>query len=203
MKLRLVLIMVPTLVLVLSASSVGAAPSTLIIGKGQSASAVFSTVSGDGCTQIDVTLFAVEGTEHSPPGPPEVLAFASVNINTSSLCGPAPGLSASGDIQNPDFTVDRRLNTATLHASVPVSGDLPISSVDINMNWTGIGDLIRSHSHEVFSGPDFTAIFNGTGTFRHAQVFGSISDGTTNFTPEPSTSGALTSGHFIELQFEH
>jgi hypothetical protein len=201
MKRRLSFYTILMLAAMVSASSISAARSTLIIGKGRNASATFSSVSGDGCTRIDVTVFAVAGTEHSPSGPPGAPSFASVNVGTSSLCGAAPGLSASGFILNPDFEIDRKLDAATLNGTIAVSGDLAISSVDINLTWTGLGDSVTSHSREVSSGPDSTAVFNGHGTIRHGQASGTVSAGTLNYTPELSVSGNLTSGHFVELMF--
>ena len=201
MSMRRCLVILLALAVAMSAAPVGAVPGTLIIGKSQSASAMFTSVSSDGCVQTDVTVYAVDGDENSPPGPPEVQGFAAVNINTVALCEPGPGLSAAGGILNPDFQVDQQLTTATLNASIPVSGDLPISSVEIHLTWTGTGEIVRSHSHDHVRTPDFVAIFNGTGDLRTAQASGSVSDGVTNFTPLPAISANLTSGHFVELTF--
>ena len=52
------------------------------------------------------------------------------------------------------------------------------------MSWTGFGPTTTQKDHFQIKGPDFKVNSRFMGTFRDATAPGTISDGTTNFTPE-------------------
>ncbi|HEX9596174.1 MAG TPA: hypothetical protein VF982_04790, partial [Anaerolineales bacterium] len=68
-------------------------------------------------------------------------------------------------------------------------------TVDVNLNWTGTGDLFRQSFSFKSMTPKCKFMDSSRGTFRSAEAAGVISDGTTNFTPEPTSDASLNNTH--------
>jgi galactose oxidase-like protein/Kelch motif protein len=89
------------------------------------------------------------------------------------------------------FRTDPLLKTATLKGSASMF-DLASAeafSVTLDLTWTGYGDLIRDAGGH--GSPGFGASY-GQSTVRFANATGTISDGVTNFTPNPSSDDPIT-----------
>jgi hypothetical protein len=81
------------------------------------------------------------------------------------------------------------MNSATLKTTVHVTDNYRNidSDVSIDLTWTGTGDVLAYHDHH-HDQPWPHCTMNGIDRqrYRAAQASGTVSDGTTNFTPEPS-----------------
>jgi hypothetical protein len=54
------------------------------------------------------------------------------------------------------------------------------------VSWTGSGDIVSVKDHDHLKEPGFKLNARFTGTSRNATASGTVSDGTTNFTPQPA-----------------
>lgn len=140
-------------------------------------------------TFVNVTFSAF--TVQSPPDPAEESLEAFVFISKYNLCTSTDLIFGGGfkQLTDQEFTIDpRNLSSASLNTTIEVldlvSG-VPFN-VDVSMMWTANGDIIRSNQHHNFWTPSFLFKDRSNGTFRESTASGTISDGTTNFTPDPS-----------------
>jgi hypothetical protein len=162
---------------------------------GNFADAGFSMV--DGCVVTNVGVFANKGKFQSPPGPGSSGAFADMYIDQYDICTGAQYILAFGGtpLSNDAFQIDRGLNSAVLNATILVFDNVSGAeiSVSVNLEWVGIGPLSRGtfHSHSKSPGCVINERFSGSSRF--AEATGSVSDGVTNFTPNPSGDGHLNS----------
>jgi hypothetical protein len=103
------------------------------------------------------------------------------------------------------FQIDDKLTAASLTATIEVFDFVSGASIplDVNMRWTGSGDPFKSKErvHQTFPGSKVNKYFDGT--FRTAGAAGTVSDGTTNLTPEPATFAQLGSVRQGELDIIH
>jgi hypothetical protein len=58
--------------------------------------------------------------------------------------------------------------------------------VDVDLKWTAIGDILRGNSHTHTSIPGCIMNSNSSGRITPTMESGTVSDGITNFTPDPS-----------------
>ena len=63
--------------------------------------------------------------------------------------------------------------------------------MSVALTWTGIGNPVRQSGNSHFRTPGFIINSHSTGTFRFAEASGSVSDGITNFTPNPTSSASI------------
>ena len=153
--------------------------------KGQTANAHFSNVDQSGCIYTDVYVYASEEIVSTQPGPGTPSSGASVSIYQFDACTGTQLLGADGfvPLAGPDFQASRKLDSAGLNTTVTVFDYLSGASYDVSvaLTWTAISPLGRqtSQSHYQFAGCHQK--YHSNGTFRFAQVSGSVSDGITDF----------------------
>jgi hypothetical protein len=103
------------------------------------------------------------------------------------------------------FQIDSQLTTASLTATIEIADAVSGASIplDLSVHWTGVGDTFSSKDrfHQTFPGIKIVKRFDGTG--RLAAASGTVSDGTTNFTPEPASFAQLSSLKRGELDISH
>jgi hypothetical protein len=163
--------------------------------KGQSADASF--FHADGCIQTFVGVFASEGVFHSPPGPGDGQSGTNLFIDQFDTCAGTPILSAFGSaiLDDAAFQPDQKLGSATLNAAIEVFDGVSGATftANVNLNWTGVGNISRgkSHFHSQSPGCKINSKFNGT--FRQAQAVGTVTIEATNFTPDASQFAGLQS----------
>lgn len=164
--------------------------------KGRSADAFFSSTDSSGCIITDVGVFASRGVLQSPPGPGSAAAFTSVFISQYNACTGEQLLAADGSsVAGTDFQVDKKFNSATLSTTVNVfdyESNLSFD-VDINLTWIATGPLTRQLGNTHYDSPGCKLHTHFNDRSRPAEASGSVSDGTTNFTPEPSSGATLFS----------
>ena len=168
--------------------------------KGQSADAFFSSTDQSGCIVTDVFVFASDdaSVSHDPPGPPNSFSGsgAFIGISKFDYCTYTQLVAADcftpAPLADQDFQViGKKLDSAELNATLECFGfdfvsNLPLDfNVDANLVWTGTGNPIRQSSNFHFRTPGFIINERSSGTFSPADVSGSVSDESTNFTPNP------------------
>lgn len=158
--------------------------------KGEGASAVFSSVDASGCVITDVYVNADEGKNQNPPGPGSSSSSLALFISQYDACTDTLLLAADGFtlLADSDFQVFGSLRSATLHATVNVFDYVSNTSFDVfvDLSWAGHGSVNREKRHTQFSSPGCRVNSRFDLTFRPAVATGSVSDGSTNYTPEPS-----------------
>jgi hypothetical protein len=158
--------------------------------RGKGASAIFSSVDGSGCVVTDVFVNPNEGYFQSPPGRGSTSSGVYLAISRYDFCTATQLLSADGftELADEDFQVFGNLMSAALNATVNVFDYVSMTSFDvyIDLVWTGSGGLNRQSTHTHFSSPGCKGNLRYSGSFRGAIATGTVSDGWTNYTPEPS-----------------
>jgi len=115
-------------------------------------------------------------------------------------------VSGSGFASGVNFQTNPPVMQATLTATIPVDffafPEPPRSvNVAVSMTWTGTAGLSRELRNLHFFFPDLIINSSFSGNFREAQATGSVSDGTTNFTPNPSAGADIgfEGGHEVRV----
>ena len=152
-------------------------------------------------------VFAVAGRVKDGPGQPAADFFAEVFIDQFDFCTETGLISAFGTttLSAGEFQIDKKITSATLNTTIEVEDFLSGTSfpVDVNVSWTGTGDPFREKDHSQIKTPTFKLNSHFDGTFRDAEASGTVSDGTTNFTPEPPFIAEMGSVKEGELAIEH
>jgi hypothetical protein len=164
--------------------------------KGPTAIATFYKISG--CDYSETAVLVTEKERGGEPVPDEPLSFAAVSIFQFDLCTETLLHYAYGEtspLSAGEFQVSNTLDWATLNTTVNVFDEASGTTFDlaINMTWIGTSPLTREHRIEHRHDPGCIVNSRFQGESRLAQATGSISDGTTNFIPEPSVDGILSS----------
>ena len=197
MRTRLLAVVSLAFVLMALAVPARAAPAETLHFRfqGQTAEAFFSSI--EGCVATDVFVFAVDGSIKTGPGRPTVESTASIFISQFDVCTGTELLAADGFavLAPGEFQIDQQLTAATLTATIEVFDFVSGTSfpVDVNVSWTGFGDTFSQKQRSHFTAPGFKANSRFDGTFRQATASGTVTDGTTNFTPEPAVFAQLGS----------
>jgi hypothetical protein len=164
--------------------------------KGPSTFAQFSIDSG--CIHTAVFVFATDRRVRNASGPTISESFASVTILQSNSCENEMLLRASGStfpLSKEEFQISPQLDLATLNTTITLFDQLSGTTfdVDVDITWVGTGSI--THVHDKNKIRDLGCIINTRlqGKSRPAEASGTISDGVTNFTPEPTSFGRLMS----------
>ena len=93
-----------------------------------------------------------------------------------------------------EFHYTGKLGSATLQTTVQLTDFERNLTFDVrvDLKWTGVGEINEYHDHQNYS-PSPGCQINSQiwEQYRSASVSGTVSDGTTNFTPEPTTSADM------------
>lgn len=205
---RLFLILALALTALTATSVSGAAgASTLHFSfKGQFAEAGFDSLDPSGCVDTFVYVEGVNGTVKET-GQPTASSLAVVVIDQFDFCTSTETLFAVGEatLAAGEFQIDKMLTTATLNTTIEVFDEVSGTSfpVDIGVSWTGVGATTTQKDHFQIHGPDFKVNSRFMGTFRDATASGTVSDGTTNFTPESAVFADMGSVKQGEVDIIH
>jgi hypothetical protein len=168
--------------------------------RGESVNAFFTNTYG--CIETSVFVAATQGASQSPPGPGSPVSQVVLFISQFDLCAGERLVSAESvsTVPEADFQVAKKLEQATLNTTVTVTdfaSDSPATfDVFIDLTWTGIGSLSRQSNNSHFITPLGCIINNRFhGISRTAEATGSVSDGTMNYTPQPSTEAFILSAN--------
>ena len=191
-----------------SASPVHAASETSHFSfQGQTANAAFSSTDPGGCVVTSAFVFANDGRTKTSPGGPLAESFAFVAVSQFNQCTDTQLLSAEGSavLAPNDFQMDSRLTAATLDSRIELFDLVSGTSfpVDVSLAWTGSGDTVTQKSHFLLNAPGLKVNSRSSGTLRGGTATGTVTAGTTNFTPEPSVFVELLSAKSGEVVITH
>ena len=167
--------------------------------RGDSVSALFTNT--DGCIETSVFAAATQGISQSPPGPGSPVTQVALFILQYDFCTDTRLVSAEAvmDVPEADFQVSKKLEQATLNTTVTVTdfaADPPASfDVFIDLTWTATGPLSRQSNNSNFNDHGCNIHNRFHGTSRTAEASGSVSDGTINYTPQPSVEAFIMSAN--------
>ena len=205
-RLFMILALALTALTVTSVSGAAGASTLHFSFKGQFAEAVFDSVDPSGCIETFVFVEGVNGTVKET-GHPAVSSMAVITIDQFDFCTGTETLFADGQatLAAGEFQIDKMLTTATLNATIEVFDFDSGTSfpVDISVSWTGVGATTTQKDHFQIKGPGFTVNSRFMGTFRDATASGTVSDGTTNFTPESAVFADMGSVKQGEVDIIH
>lgn len=154
--------------------------------KDRAANASFSSVDPSGCVETFVFVFGSQETVKEGPGKPSTGPLAFVQLSQFDFCNNTLG-EFFGFAEDAVFEVSRKLDQAHLKATVP--GFLDETGVEapavVDLTWTGAGELFSQtdRSRVKFPGSMLTQWFKGT--FRPAQVSGTVTVGKQNLATDP------------------
>jgi hypothetical protein len=205
MRTRLLLVVSLALVLMaLALPARAAGAETLHVSfDGLTADASFDSLDPSGCIGTFAQVLADDGHFRTGTGPLEKAATATIAFSQFDDCTQTLLVAAEGFavLAPGEFQIDDKLTAATLTATIEVFDAVSGASfpVDVNLSWTGVGDpvITKDRFHQTF--PGFKVLKRFDATARPASASGTVSDGTTNFTPEPASFAQLASVRRGEL----
>jgi hypothetical protein len=103
------------------------------------------------------------------------------------------------------FLVTQPLTSASLNTTIDVYDNISSTSIPvaIDVSWTGTAGTVSGTSTLRQIGPGFVFTEHTVGSSRNAIATGTISDGTTDFTPEPSQFANIDSDKQGWVQITH
>jgi hypothetical protein len=152
----------------------------------RAANASFLTVDPSGCVETFVFVFGAIETVKDGPGKPSTGPLAVVRLSQFDFCNQTIG-EYFGITEDATFEVSRQLDQARLKATVP--GFIDESGAEapavVDLTWTGAGELFSEtdRTRIKFPGSMLTQWFKGT--FRPAQVSGTVLVGRQNLATDP------------------
>lgn len=162
--------------------------------RGENASASFYRY--DGCSSSSISVYAFTNRTKDGPGAPTEQMGADLYYYNYNYCNGTYS-SGYGSSPNANFTIDNKLNSASLTGTFSVydysSGTN--KTVDVKVNWTGTDDYSsNSKSNYTYQTPTSITDYSSRGDFRQAQVSGSaILDGTDLIANTSDSYGSLNS----------
>jgi hypothetical protein len=154
--------------------------------KDRAANASFSSLDQSGCVETFVFVFGSNETVKQGPGAPATGPLAVVQLSQFDFCNNTLG-EYFGIVEDAAFEVSRKLDQAHLKATVP--GFLDETGAEapavVDLTWTGAGELFSEtdRTRLKFPGSMLTQWFKGT--FRPAQVTGTVTVGKQNLAADP------------------
>ena len=141
-----------------------------------------------------MVVFAFSAKIKDTGSPLDVEPFVGVIYSVYDICNLILLRSGFGSTNVINFQMDSGLVAAHASATVPAGDDQNGTTIYlyVNLDWSGFGDITKLRVKDHFDTPSFSVNFRAKGSFRDATVSGSVSDGTTNFTPVDATPGWLS-----------
>jgi hypothetical protein len=200
-RLFLTLALALSAVVVVTPASAAGAETQHFGFKAEFAQARFLSIDPSGCVVTDVFVFVIDGRIKAVGGPvfaPE----AFVSIVQRDVCANINLVVDEGvaDLAPDAFEVNGQLRTATLNTTIDLDEEGP---VEVSVTWTGTGTAVRETRHFHLKMPGFKVNSHFNGLTREATASGTVSDGTTNFTPEPAVSAELASVRQGQVEIIH
>lgn len=166
--------------------------------KDQTAEATFSSIDSSGCIVTQVWVFATKNRSFISSGSKVVQSDASITIFQFNQCV-EPNvvlLDASGGpalLGKKDFKISDGLSRASLNKTISVYDFVRNGTLDITvaLNWNSVGPLSVQSNRTVFKSPSCTTMTTDRSAERPSTAWGIVSDGITNYTPEPTVETEL------------
>jgi hypothetical protein len=163
---------------------------------GLTAFAEFDTNSPDGCVE---TFVYVDGTQGHKSTEADVFVGQFDNCTQTLL------LSAFGSASNPHFQVDKKLGSASLSATIPVTDEVSGTTlnVSVSVTWTALDALMQENGTFHFHSKGFIDNSHFNAAFRDANASGTVSNGTTNYTPASADYAQIASMKTGDVSITH
>ena len=159
--------------------------------------AIATFISLSGCISTETVLTVSESRIRNEPGAPTRSSFAAVGVVQYDICTSTRLYFAYSTDFEPlsaeEFQISNTLDWATLNTTLPVFDEDSGTTFDlsINMTWTATSPVMREHVNEHLHTPHCIVNTYHQKKSRLAQAVGTVSYGSTNFTPEPSVDSVL------------
>ncbi len=165
---------------------------------GLSAQASFDNT--DGCIETFVFVDASQNAVHK-----QTVSNADVSIGKVDNCKSTTLLNAFGSTDNPTFLIDKTLLSASLTATILVTDTVSGNTypVSVDMTWTSTSAIGHQKSTFHLHTKGFTENNHFDADFRDALASGTVSDGTTNFTPSLSVFAQTMSAKSVDVTITH
>jgi hypothetical protein len=159
-----------------------------------------SLVSPGSCVHNEVHVDAFQNTVQK-----QTTSGANVFIGQMNWCTNAQILFASGSIYNPDFLIDKELLSASLNTTIYVFDNVSGNTfpVSVNLAWTSNSAIGHENQTFYYHTRGFTENSHVNADFRDANVSGTVTDGTTNFTPSPPFLAQIMSAKNFDVTITH
>ena len=165
--------------------------------KGRSATAFFNSIDPSGCFATSATVGGVEERLHRPPGKGSSSGLAFALVSLFNICTDTRVVNAFGttELSKGDLKITGNLDLVRLTTTITVFDEISGSSFDlfVDLTWSGTGEIMRDKFHDVINTEGCHFNVRSHGASRRAQAYGTVTDGTINFTPEPSISAIVFS----------
>ena len=174
----------------------------------RTAEAAFSSVDASNCIVTQVFLFATKSRSSTSSGSKVLLSEANISIFKFDQCAEPESnpvlLDANGgpiSLSKLDFRIGDGLSWARLNKTINVYDFVSAGAFDVTvaMYWIGSGSLTAKNNRSIFTSARCTTVTQDQGATRLSTAWGSVSDGITNYTPEPAVSTELASVKSGEL----
>lgn len=189
------LLTVLTLALLIFSQSTSSAATNVYAYKGKSIHAYFSSVDPSGCIVTTGFVFASQEVTQDRPGAGSPAAMAHLYVSKYDQCTDQSLVEAESILPIPaaDLNISGSLRKASLHTTVSVynSGTQTSFDLAVDLAWLGTDTVVRQNTTIQYDFPTCRTNNHSNSTFHYAQARGTISDGTTNFSLEPSTFGTI------------
>ena len=167
---------------------------------GKNAQAFFTSLDSTNCVETDVFILAEDTKFQQPPGRGTSGSDASLEISKFDSCAGTQLIDAFGfaTLSPTDLQIGTNLGSAKLNTTFDVFDFVSLNSfsVSVSLSWTSFGAPTPTNFHDFFHTPGFVLDEHFNGTARPANASGTISDGTTNFTPQASVDATVASVRF-------
>ena len=164
--------------------------------KGKSIHAYFSNVDLSGCVVTTAFVFASEQLAQYVAGAGIPSTGVELYVSKYNQCTEETLISAENIVPVPqaDLNISGSLRKAVLKTTVNVyDAEKNVSfEVFVDLSWTGTDTIVRQNTTIQYDFPDCRTNDHSNSTFHFAQASGTVSDGTTNFSPDPSTFGTIS-----------
>jgi hypothetical protein len=174
----------------LSPQAASASNSTVWMFRDKSVFASFSDIDESGCVYTDVFVYASTQMTHEPPGTGTWTPTVGITLQQDNICthtifngyGSAP-------LDKAELQFQGNLDSATLTKTVSIinwwTGETAFD-VDIDLTWTATSAIKSESIHREVRSENYHLTENVVRSVRFATASGTISNGTTNFTPQPA-----------------
>jgi hypothetical protein len=162
--------------------------------RGQMADAYF--YKSDDCNYTSFGVFASDSVSKSQPGAPTAQKGAYIYYSQYNWCT-GEGSYGDGFANEVEFSSNNSLNSATLNGTFSLNDYSAgtTKTVDVALTWTGSGDIFRGNSHSHYQSSAFTSNYRYKGSYREAQVSGSVTLDGQSLLSDLSSSASLSSSN--------
>jgi hypothetical protein len=193
-KFNLLIILILVLVTLGQPTTAHAVGTRVFRSNGPTAIATFFDISD--CLYSETAIMVSESRDRNEPGPAKLSSFAAVSVFQFDICTDTLLYYAYGDtspLSPEEFQISHNLASATLNTTISVFDEASGQTLDlaIDMTWTATSPVMRDQVTEHLHTPHCLVHSHHQRKSRLAEAVGTVTYGSTNFTPEPAVDAIL------------